>query len=94
MVALILQTKFMSVKGTPTPEPGKVSHDNPLCPVSSTPMEPKKQLEVTDLFQKMGSKLGWFEYKDLDSAMNSVIKNLIHVTRFYYALFLPHLFNI
>ncbi|CAC5414579.1 Acidic repeat-containing protein [Mytilus coruscus] len=35
-------------------------------------MEPKDELDVSAMFQKMGSKLGWFQYKDLDSALHTL----------------------
>ncbi|VDI41740.1 Hypothetical predicted protein [Mytilus galloprovincialis] len=35
-------------------------------------MEPKDELDVSAMFQKMGSKLGWFQYKDMDSALHTL----------------------
>ncbi|XP_063415485.1 uncharacterized protein LOC134697258 [Mytilus trossulus] len=35
-------------------------------------MEPKDELDVSAMFQKMGSKLGWFQYKDVDSALHTL----------------------
>lgn len=42
-------------------------------------MEPKDELDVSAMFQKMGSKLGWFQYKDMDSALHTVcfIMNMV-----------------
>ncbi|XP_076117524.1 uncharacterized protein LOC143085181 isoform X2 [Mytilus galloprovincialis] len=35
-------------------------------------MEPKDELDVSAMFQKIGSKLGWFQYKDMDSALDTL----------------------
>lgn len=42
-------------------------------PANSTSSQvPTTPSDVSDMFQKMGAKLGWFDFKDLDSALKSV----------------------
>ena len=36
------------------------------------PKSVKKDVNVSEMFQKIGAKLGWFEFKDLDSALKTV----------------------
>jgi hypothetical protein len=68
----------MSSKSTPDPEKEIDGFVCPTASMCSTPLEPDGKQHVSDLFKKMGSKLGWFEYKDLDSALNSVRTQSLH----------------
>ncbi|KAL5012190.1 hypothetical protein ScPMuIL_010741 [Solemya velum] len=46
---------------------------NPMSMAASD--VPSTPSDVSDMFQKMGAKLGWFDFKDLDSALKSLSKS-------------------